>query len=287
MSKALRYAVSLLSNDQKAFISAKFEQCCLSVLGCQDNQINVAFQLNGKELRIEPNRHGARLEHPESCPCRFLTASDILSINEHSGRSGVRVGVSFVIQSADGCVLLTKRPKTMRSFPNIWVTPGGHIENGETLIQAGIREIHEETGVLTIESNITMLGLWESVYPPVLGMGLPTAHHIVVYMLARLPQDHQEIELKLQESEVSAAAWLDGDTVAEIVQSDEYGKTRNAVQKYFKAKLIENGQQVDKNFPLSILMACMPTSEDWTQERLSSGSKFALRQWLEHCDTPE
>ncbi|CAB3991665.1 Nucleoside diphosphate-linked moiety X motif 17 [Paramuricea clavata] len=284
MAKVVRHTVSLFSNDQKTLISAKFEKCCLSVLGCKDNQINVDFDLNGKDLRIQPDDHGVRLEHPSSCPCRFLTLSDISNLSEKSRQSGVRVGVSFVIESADGHVLLTKRPKAMRSFPNIWVTPGGHIEDGETLQQAGIREVQEETGVLTTDANFTMLGLWESVYPPVLAMGLPTSHHIVVYMLAQMPQAHSEIELTLQESEVSAAAWLDEYTVAEIVKSDEYGKTRNVTQKYFSAKVIENGQQVDKKLPLSPLMACMPQSEDWTLPRLSSGSKFALRQWMQnHC----
>lgn len=48
--------------------------------------------------------------------------------------------------------------------------------------------------------------------------------------------------------------------------------------------MIENGQQVDKRVPLSPLMACMPQSEGWTAERLSSGSKFALCQWIQyHC----
>lgn len=65
-------------------------------------------------------------------------------------------------------------------------------------------------------------------------MGLPTAHHIVVYMLAQLPDDSKKIKLQLQESEVSAAAWLDEFTVAEIVKSDEYGKTRNVGQRYFR-----------------------------------------------------
>ena len=96
------------------------------------------------------------LQHPSGCPCRFLTATDISQLSEKAIQSGVRVGVSFVIQSLDGYVLLTKRPKTMRSFPNIWVTPGtylasriikvkndvkfhlgyfigGHIEDGETV----------------------------------------------------------------------------------------------------------------------------------------------------------
>ena len=65
-------------------------------------------------------------------------------------------------------------------------------------------------------------------------MGLPKAHHIVVYMLAQLPDKYEEIQLKLQESEVCAAAWLDEFTVAEIVKSDEYGKTRKVSQRYFR-----------------------------------------------------
>jgi hypothetical protein len=65
-------------------------------------------------------------------------------------------------------------------------------------------------------------------------MGLVTAHHIVVYMLAQLSQAHSEIELTLQESEVCAAAWLDSHMVAEIVKSDEYGKTRSVPGKYFR-----------------------------------------------------
>ena len=65
-------------------------------------------------------------------------------------------------------------------------------------------------------------------------MGLPTAHHIVVYMLAQLPQEHKEIKVTMQRSEVDAAAWLDAQTVAEVIQSDEYGKTRNVAQKYFR-----------------------------------------------------
>lgn len=71
-------------------------------------------------------------------------------------------------------------------------------------------------------------------------MGLPTAHHIVVYMLVKLSQAHKDIKLSLQESEVCAAAWLDHSTVTEIVNSDEYGKTRNVAHKYFRCVNLNN-----------------------------------------------
>ena len=35
----------------------------------------------------------------------------------------------------------------MRKFPNAWVMPEGHIDQGETLEESVIREIFEETGI--------------------------------------------------------------------------------------------------------------------------------------------
>ena len=46
---------------------------------------------------------------------------------------------------ADGRVLLLKRNNTS-SAPGFWAFPGGHVEPGETLIEAACRECREETG---------------------------------------------------------------------------------------------------------------------------------------------
>ena len=51
----------------------------------------------------------------------------------------------------DGSVLLVRRSAHRKAYPSTWSFPGGHVEPGETLEQALIREIGEETTVHPIE----------------------------------------------------------------------------------------------------------------------------------------
>jgi 8-oxo-dGTP diphosphatase len=47
----------------------------------------------------------------------------------------------------DGRVLLAKRSAHRKNYANTWSFPGGHVETGETLEQALVRETREEIGV--------------------------------------------------------------------------------------------------------------------------------------------
>lgn len=59
-------------------------------------------------------------------------------------------------------------------------------EINETLIDAALRELKEETGIaLGTSTTFQVYCLWESVYPFILGLGLPSRHHVVVYLLAK------------------------------------------------------------------------------------------------------
>ena len=55
------------------------------------------------------------------------------------------VGALFI--RLDGKVLLGLRSPSKRSWPDHWDTIGGHVEDGESLEGALVREIREETGV--------------------------------------------------------------------------------------------------------------------------------------------
>lgn len=55
-----------------------------------------------------------------------------------------RVGAIAVVRRGDH-VLLAQRSKG--GYIGRWGFPGGHVERGETVIEAAMRELHEETGV--------------------------------------------------------------------------------------------------------------------------------------------
>jgi len=49
-----------------------------------------------------------------------------------------------------GNVLLARRSATRKAYPDVWSFPGGHVEAGETLEEALIRETGEEIGIVPL-----------------------------------------------------------------------------------------------------------------------------------------
>ena len=65
--------------------------------------------------------------------------------------------VALVITAdTDGraCFLITRRPGTLRRHAGQWALPGGRLDEGETAIQAALRETHEEVGLSLSEENV-------------------------------------------------------------------------------------------------------------------------------------
>lgn len=49
--------------------------------------------------------------------------------------------------SHDGKILMQKRSNSSKRFPGFWAGPGGHVDEGEDVLTAAIREVKEEAGV--------------------------------------------------------------------------------------------------------------------------------------------
>ncbi|KAM3918919.1 nucleoside diphosphate-linked moiety X motif 17 [Leptodactylus fuscus] len=227
------------------------------------------------------------LQRPSFCPIKNLTADQTASLPEETTGRGVDVGVAILLQSVNKRILLTRRSKELHIFPNVWVPPGGHMEDGEELLDAGLRELQEETGINLCGANLpwSILGLWESAFPPLLSRGLPTRHHIVTYLLVTSNETHQELQEKLQpdEQEVSACVWLDPEISERIVASKEgeedSGRKSPEVQTSITITEVRGRSLTQKDLALSTLFNTAPIDGE-DAERVSTGTKYALELWL-------
>ncbi len=73
---------------------------------------------------------------------------------------GIEVTCACLVMNHDGKVLLLASPKQGGK----WTLPGGHIDPGEKIMDAAIREVKEETGLGV--KPITIVRFDESINPP-------------------------------------------------------------------------------------------------------------------------
>lgn len=77
--------------------------------------------------------------------------------NSELRQAGVAIVVVNHESTGEACVLLTKRPESLRRHAGQWALPGGRLDGAETLEQAALRELHEELRLDLAPDNI--LGL--------------------------------------------------------------------------------------------------------------------------------
>ncbi|NXT20648.1 NUD17 protein, partial [Syrrhaptes paradoxus] len=232
-------------------------------------------------------------QRPPFCPAKHLGERRALPA-ELRGR-GVAAGVAVLLEASTGRILLTRRAGTLRAFPSVWVPPGesglggGHgalVTLG--LLDVGLRELAEETGLRLDAGTFSwrLLGLWESLYPPMLSRGLPRRHHIVAYLLLRSDEPHERLEARMcpSESEVSAYAWLEPAVLAAIAATEDGAESSGDVPSALPATVgiveLSSGSSSSARLPTSTLLRTAPAQGE-DLERVSTGTKFALRLWLE------
>src|SRR6202046_3476959 len=72
-------------------------------------------------------------------------------------RPGLRdasVAVCVLLQQDTPCLLITRRAADLRRHPGQWALPGGSREPGESVPDAALRELREETGVVVAADEV-------------------------------------------------------------------------------------------------------------------------------------
>ncbi|ATE60747.1 NUDIX hydrolase [Thauera sinica] len=71
--------------------------------------------------------------------------------------AGIPTGVHMVCER-EGCILLMRRAGT-GFFDGLYSLPGGHVEPGESVLQAAVREMREETGLTVALQDLEWVGV--------------------------------------------------------------------------------------------------------------------------------
>eukprot|EP00051_Salpingoeca_urceolata_P017932 m.248921 g.248921 ORF g.248921 m.248921 type:complete len:182 (-) comp19081_c0_seq4:23-568(-) len=147
------------------------------------------------------------------------------------------------------------------------------------LAQAGVREVAEETGVVLSESATTPIMLFESAHPALLDHGHPSRHHLIAYLKVQLQVPHDNVKLRLQPSEVGAAAWLSEDDVGFVLNPPTQKPESRMVPGVVLEETLHQKTQIDI-CPLAYGDIKFQRG-DPVAERLTTGTRAALEALLE------
>jgi nucleoside triphosphatase len=129
---------------------------------------------------------------------------------------GIEAAAAGLVRRKDGKLLFAKSPK----WSNKWVIPGGHIEPGESIKDAVIREVKEET---QLDSKfITILLSGEMINPS----NYKRQAHFV-YFTCLLSTDQEEPQL--DNNELVEYKWL---TAEEALHLDLSYPNESVLKKY-------------------------------------------------------
>lgn len=122
-----------------------------------------------------------------------------------------RQAVHTWILNSKGEFLVQKRTPNKRVFPNKWSQTGGAVDEGESTLQAALRECKEELGIDIQQENMELI------------LSFKRKYDFVDVWLVR--QDVDIDTLVLQEDEVADVKWATVDEIRYLMKSGELAKS--------------------------------------------------------------
>ena len=124
-----------------------------------------------------------------------------------------RQSVHTWIMNSNGEFLIQKRTPNKKNFPNKWAQTGGGVDEGETTLEAALRECSEELGISINPDNMELI------------LSFKRKYDFVDVWLVK--QDLKIEELILQEDEVSEVKWATIDEIRNLMKTGELAASIN------------------------------------------------------------
>jgi len=284
--------VCTLSDSKSEPEELVFGTCALDALGYPDQKVaNLSLSICQSSVTFGPCRPGSSegsdspqavaLGHSTCCPVRQLRLQSTAATVPAGKR--LKLAVIVLVQNESGALLITRRHKQMRGFPCAWVFPGGAVDPNESLQEAAVRELKEETG-LEVDSNVLeLLCAWESVYPTRLDLGPPSSHCMIIAYTTRvqLSDDHLHHDLSekccFSTQEVDLATWIPADVIKSKFLNDEKEYAQSAALSFpshLPALAISDEGNTATSVDLCLLRGVYPNSHG---QGIGEAHLFALK----------
>lgn len=172
------------------------------------------------------------MEYLDICDERGKLTGEVIEYKEAHSKGKWHREVSAIIINSKDQVLLQKRSISKRIDPNKWGNTAGHVSHGENFIEAIIKEIHEEIGVLVEEKDIEFL-LTE--VKQVIGKSGAVNNAFLNRYCVKI--DKELCDFKIQEDEVSELKWMNYEEwKTKIINNDEDYTTKytESIKKVFE-----------------------------------------------------
>lgn len=120
--------------------------------------------------------------------------------------------IAVFIMNAKGETLLQKRSASKRFHPNKWGLCAGHVDAGESLENAALREIKEEVGLDITENELKPFAEREFYISDI------NSHVTYFYYIV---SNLKEEDFVIQKEELSEVKWFSLDEVIDMIKSND------------------------------------------------------------------
>jgi len=169
--------------------------------------------------------------------------------------------------SERGDLLVTQRA-FRGMYDGMWVFPGGHVDGGEGLAAAAMREVVEETGVEVLPGTLRPLAVWEGT------VSSKQRQFCVVFFAGDVSAGAEDpAQLQLQAHEVHRAAWVPRELLPRLLDTHTL-HTADVVPSFSPGD--DGGRR-----------PAPPLSLAEIQAGLGEGHKFALKTYLEALNSAD